>query len=149
MAFSTYSVIWCSELLFKSWVYQTKTKLRPVNFFLKITFWHHRNGLMWKKYCKTLGTTSVPYVKVFANQRAVFGHISNKWYILSLIDTHIWPNECTWYTSKIISFIIIIFGWEIWVSLKPKLHITIVNVRNTGLWLAKTLAPGSEEVVRV
>ena len=66
--------------------------------------------------CKTLGTTSVPGVKVSANQRPVFGHMTIEWYIVSLIYTHIWTDKGTWYTLRDISFGIFIYGWEISVS---------------------------------
>ena len=66
--------------------------------------------------CKTLGTTSVPGVKVSANQRPVFGHMTIEWYIVSLIYTHIWTDKGTWYTLRNISFGIFIYGWEISVS---------------------------------
>ena len=66
--------------------------------------------------CKTLGTTSVPGVKVSANQRPVFGHMTIEWYIVSLIYTHIWTDKGTRYTIRNISFSIFIYGWEISVS---------------------------------
>ena len=74
---TTYSVIWCSELLLKPWVYRTGKKVRGQSDFLS------ENQLMgpqeWidvKKNRKTLGTTPVPGVKVSANQRPVFGHMT-------------------------------------------------------------------------
>ena len=92
LVFYIYPVISCSELLLKPWVYQRK-KLRPVK---KINLWQLRNGLVWEK--NIWSPLATPGVKVCANQRQVFCYITIELYIVSLINTHIWPHECTWHT---------------------------------------------------
>ena len=52
-----------------------------------------------KKYCKTLGTTPVPGVKVPNNQRIVFGHMTIDICILCFIETRISAKNKDNYTT--------------------------------------------------